>query len=172
MDYFLFQQINQFAIQFPWLDFLAIYFAEYFEYVLISLFFLFLLKNFKKYWPMILQGLASAIFARFGIVELIRFLWSRPRPFIENQVNLLIDKTNEVAFPSGHAAFFFALSFIVYQYNKKAGLGFFVASFLICFSRVFVGIHWPSDILAGLIVGVFSGWLVIIFSRRFFSAAK
>jgi undecaprenyl-diphosphatase len=81
------------------------------------------------------------------------------------------------SFPSGHAAFFFALSTVLLLYNKKfyprpkfwwgAGLFFFLASFLISIARVFVGIHWPSDILAGAAIGIFSGWLIILFSRKF-----
>lgn len=167
MDYFLFQQINGLAGKFVCLDTLGIYLAEHFEYVLFFCLFLFLLKNFKKYWPMIAQGLAAAILARFGIVELIRWLWERPRPFVENNVNLLLDKINVAAFPSGHAAFFFALSTVIFLYNKKAGLFFFFASFLISIARVFCGIHWPSDIIGGAIVGIFSGWLVFKIARKF-----
>jgi undecaprenyl-diphosphatase len=167
MDYFLFQQINGLAGKFVCLDSLAIYLAKYFEYVLVFCLFLFLLKNFKKYWPLLTKSLVAAVLARCGIVELIRWLWERPRPFVENQANLLLDKTNEAAFPSGHAAFFFALSFVVYRYNKKAGLGFFTASFLISIARVFCGVHWPTDIIGGAIVGIFSGWLVCkLFKKR------
>jgi len=154
MDLYFFEQINQLALKWLWLDVLAVFFAEYFEYVLIFSLFLFLIIRFKKYWRMVFQSIISAVLARFVVVELIRWLWQRPRPFIHNHVNLLITH-NSVAFPSGHAAFFFAMSIIVYFYNKKAGLLFFLASFLIC-----VGIHWPLDILAGALVGIFSGWLI------------
>lgn len=160
MDFYLFEQINNFAGNWSWLDTLGIFFAKYFAYILIFTVFLFLLKDRKKYWPMVIVGLSSAFFARFVPVELIRWLWPRPRPFVGNHVNLLLDKLNQSAFPSGHAAFFFALSVVVYFYNKKAGLLFFAASFLICLARVFSGIHWPFDIMAGVLVGVFSGWLI------------
>jgi len=160
MDLYLFQQINQFAGRWYWLDTLGIFFAEYFEYLLIFCLFLFLLKGLKKYWPMIAQSLGAAVLARLGIVELIHLLWARPRPFVEYDVNLLIDKIDQPAFPSGHASFFFAIASIVYFYNKKAGILFFISAFLISLSRVFVGIHWPTDIIAGAAVGIFSGWLV------------
>jgi undecaprenyl-diphosphatase len=157
MDQFLFQQLNQFAGKCSLLDNLAIFFAKYFEYILIILVFLI----FWRKWKVIFQSFLAAILARFGIVEIIRYFFPRPRPFIENHVNLLLDKINQSSFPSGHAAFYFALSTVVYSYNKKAGTLFFIASFLIIISRVFVGVHWPSDILAGAIVGIFSGWLVL-----------
>jgi undecaprenyl-diphosphatase len=160
MDKIIFQQLNAFVLKYFWEDVLFIYFAKYLAYLLGLSIFLFLLVSFKKYWSMIVKALMAGILARFGIVELIRYFFPRPRPFLEENVNLLVDKINQPAFPSGHAAFFFALSFIVFLYNKKAGLLFFIASILICLGRVIVGVHWPSDILVGAMVGLFSGWLV------------
>ncbi len=168
INFYLFQYINGFAGKWVWLDVLGIFFARYFGYILALSLFLFLLKDWRKYRLMLIYGFSAAIFARFGITELIRWFWPRPRPFAENHVNLLLDHLNQAAFPSGHAAFFFALSTVVYFYNKKTGYLFFIASFLICFARVFCGIHWPCDILAGALVGIFSGWLILkIFRKKF-----
>jgi len=167
LDYFIFQKINQLAGRWEFLDALGIFFAKYLGYFLIFFLFLFLFKNFKKYWPMAIQGFSAAILARLGFTELIRFLWPKPRPFIENHINLLLSHSTSSSFPSGHAAFFFALSTVIYSYNKKTGHLFFFASFLISISRVFVGIHWPSDILAGAVIGIFSGWLIILLGARF-----
>ena len=163
LDILIFQQINGLAGKWVYLDALGIFFAKYFEYALVMFALLLLRKNLR----LMFGAFFAAVLARFGIVELIRLFWSRVRPFIENNVNLLIERTSEPSFPSGHAAFYFGLSTIVYFYNKKAGTIFFIASFLISISRVFVGIHWPSDILGGAIVGIFSGWLIIKISRRF-----
>jgi len=173
MDLFIFQKINQLALKWLWLDTIAIFFAKYFEYVLIFCLFLFLIKNFKKYWPMVIQALLAAILARFVIVEIIRYLLPRSRPFVENHVNPLIPYNQyESSFPSGHAAFYFAIATIVYCYNKKAGILFFTGSFLITIARVFSGLHWLSDIIVGALIGLFSGWLIILLSQRFFSAAS
>lgn len=160
MDLYLFQQVNNLAGKWVCLDSLGIFVARYFGYILTLLVFLIPLFCKRAGWKIVPQSFLAAVLARFGIVELIRWLWERPRPFIEQNVNLLLDKTSETAFPSGHAAFLFALSTVVYLYNKKAGTFFFLASFLISISRVFVGVHWPSDILAGALVGIFSGWLI------------
>jgi undecaprenyl-diphosphatase len=161
LDYFLFQLINNLAGKWVWLDALGIFFAQYFEFVLIFFLLLFLVKNFKKYLPLVFKSLGAAILARLVIAEFIRWLWFRSRPFIENDVYLLINHSNTPAFPSGHASFYFAISTVVYYYHKKIGILFYLASFLICFSRVFGGIHWPFDILTGALVGIFSGWLIM-----------
>src|SRR3989344_1192804 len=85
--------------------------------------------------------------------------------FAKGYIKSLIDYDPEkTAFPSGHASFYFALSTIIYGYNKKAGILFFIGSFLIVLARVFVGLHWPSDILAGAILGIIMG---IILNKLF-----
>ena len=164
IDLYLFNQINGLAGKSVCLDGLVIFFAKYFEYILILALFLFLVKNFRKYWPMVIRAFSAAILSRFIITNIIRWIWFRPRPFVQNHINLLFNyNPQEPSFPSGHAAFYFALATIVYSYNKKTGILFFIASFLISIARVFSGIHWPSDILAGALVGIFSGWMVIHF---------
>lgn len=163
MDYFLLQKINGLAGQWAYLDAMGVFFAKYLGYILaVSVFLIFWRK-----WKIIFQVFSAAIVARLGIVELIRWLMPIPRPFIENNVNLLLEHSASNSFPSGHAAFYFAISAVVYSYNKKAGWWFFAASFLISAARVFSGIHWPSDIFAGALVGILVGWLVVkIFNKK------
>ena len=168
MDYLIFQQINNLALKNLYLDEVAIFCASFLGYILIGVLFILLIKNFKKYYKIATQAFISGIFARFIIVEIIRFIWDRPRPFISNSVNLLINHSSSASFPSGHAAFFFALSTLIYFYNKKTGILFLIASFLISISRVFCGIHWPFDILAGALVGILSALIIKkIFGKLF-----
>lgn len=160
MDFLVFQRINDLAGKSVFLDGLAVFFAEYLGYILVGILVFFLLKDYRKYWQFVLKVFLAAFFARFVIVEIIRSFWERPRPFVENQVNLLISHEVSGSFPSGHAAFYFALAIAIYYFNKKLGIFFLISSFLISFFRVFSGVHWPSDVLAGAIVGIFSGWLI------------
>lgn len=166
MDLYIFQQINQFVLRWFWLDVLIIFFARYFEYFLLLSLLLFLAVGFRKYWKMVFQSLIAAFISRFIIVSFIRFILERPRPFVENNVNLLLEHSDSASFPSGHASFYFALATVVFLKDKKIGSLFFLGAFLISLSRVFVGIHWPSDILAGAIIGILSGWLIAKFSDK------
>jgi undecaprenyl-diphosphatase len=168
MDHLIFQQINNLALKNLYLDEVAIFCASFLGYILIGILFVLLIKNFKKYYKVVAQAFISGIFARFIIVEIIRFIWDRPRPFISDSVNLLIRHSPSASFPSGHATFFFALSTLIYLYNKKIGILFLIASFLISISRVFCGIHWPLDILAGALVGILSALIIKrIFEKLF-----
>jgi len=168
MDFYIFQQINQFAGKWSYLDNLGIFFAKYSGYILVILLLGFLFyRNDKKYKIMFVEALSSAILARFVITDIIRFVYSRPRPFISHQVNLLLTYEVGGSFPSGHVVFFFALSLIVYFFNKKAGILFLMVSFLMGVARIFVGIHYPLDIFGGVFVGFFSAWLVNKYLKKF-----
>ena len=172
LDRGLFNGVNDLALKSFWLDTFAIYFAEYLVYLLIFCLLVFLVFRFKRYWRMVVEALVSAAFTRMIVVRIIRWILPRARPFVGNQVNLLLEHIPSSAFPSGHTSFSFAIATIVYFYNKKAGIFFFVASFLIGISRVFCGVHWPLDILAGIVAGIFSGWLIHKIFQRYLSHLK
>jgi len=64
------------------------------------------------------------------------------------------------SFPSGHALFFFAAATAIWHYDKKLGYAFFFAAALISSARIFVGVHWPSDVIAGAALGILTGWTI------------
>ena len=160
-----------------WLDILGIFFAQYFEYILIFCIavFLFLpvrfslpglVEKIKRNWFIAAQAIFAAVISRFVFTEIIRYVLPVTRPFVENDVNLIIHHAASLSFPSGHAAFYFALSAVIFRYYKKAGIAAFGASLLICIARVFCGIHWPLDIVAGFVVGVFTAYLLDLLPNK------
>lgn len=161
IDLFLFNLVNGGAGHFKWLDYFAMFCAEYLGYVLILVLAIFLIINYKKNWKMFLESLIAAGLAKFILASIIRLLWFRPRPFVSLHLAPLINQSPaEASFPSGHASFYFALSTVVYLYNKNLGIIFYIASIFIVISRVFAGVHWPSDILAGAFLGILTGWIL------------
>jgi len=139
------------------LDFLGIFFAEYFPYILIILtVFLFLKeKNWKKRIYFFSLVILSLILSRGIITESIRFFYQRPRPFAVLNINSLLHDSDP-SFPSGHSSAYFALAFAVYYINKKWGRWFLFGALLMGIARVFVGVHWPTDILGGIIIAFIS----------------
>ncbi|MDD2753363.1 MAG: phosphatase PAP2 family protein [Candidatus Portnoybacteria bacterium] len=180
MDYYLFQQINGLAGRWAWLDYFGIFTASYLQYFVAAALLAFLaLGNTKqekiKNRVMVVLAFASALVARFGFASPIYEFFMRLRPFAAHAATQLIAyDAARSSFPSGHASFFFALAAAIYLFEKGVYLEpsaqgklhrrnsywFFAAALIISFARVFVGVHYPGDILAGTLIGIFSGWLV------------
>lgn len=149
------------------MDSLMIFCAKYLVYLIVAgaVVVFFLIKNKKERICYLFFVGASIFLSRIVFTELIRLIWHRPRPFLINHVTLLIEHSTSGSFPSGHTTFLFALSAAVYCFNKKFGIAAFIASFIVGISRIFVGVHWPLDILGGIIVGVLSVIIVKLFMK-------
>ncbi len=159
--------LNALAGQSRFLDGVIVFFASYAAYALVVAFLAFLLLSQypkrEKLRILLVTGLSSVI-ARFGAVEAIRFFYHRPRPFLDLPVHQLLT-SNEWSFPSGHAAFFFAMATALYLYDKKWGIVFFAAAALMAVSRVIAGIHYPSDIIGGALIGIITASLTFYIAR-------
>lgn len=168
LDTQLFYLFNNLAGQSLFFDTVVVFLASYLPYILIIplLGFLFFSQYPKreKLHTLLVVGI-SAIIARFGITELIRLFYHRPRPFLVLPVHQLLTDTSW-SFPSGHATFFFAMATAVFLYNRKVGTVFFVAVILITISRVIAGIHYPSDIVGGAIIGIAVAYAIFYYFVR------
>lgn len=162
LDTQIFYFLNSLAGQSLVLDNILVFFASYFAYILILIFLYWLVFYVNREKLQIFFVItASALIAKFGITELIRFFYHRSRPFIDlPSVNQLIIHENSGSFPSGHAAFFFAISMAIYMYNKRLGALFFIFALFMTISRVIAGVHYPSDIIGGALVGIFVAQIV------------
>ncbi len=107
----------------------------------------------------------SAIIGNLVLKPLI----DRPRPFVDDPtITLLINPPSTSSFPSGHAASSFAAATVllfmpVAKPYKAAGL---VVAILISFSRIYLEVHYPSDVLAGMVLGIVCGVAVVLLLRR------
>lgn len=82
-------------------------------------------------------------------------LFGRIRPFdLNTAVDLLIDRPTDFSFPSGHSMTSFAAATSVYTCYKKAGCWLLVLAGLIAFSRLYLYVHYPTDVIFGIIIGV------------------
>jgi undecaprenyl-diphosphatase len=163
-DYFIFQQLNNLAGHYKAVEYLVIFFGNYFPWLLAAALVIFISlgknKEEKKQNRIIaVVGFASGLISRFFFTETIWFFYFRPRPYVVHQAFQYIYPMTKESFPSGHAAFFFGLAAAVYFLNKKVGWWFLGGAFLICVARVFAGVHYPADILIGALIGIFTGWI-------------
>ena len=168
----IFNSINGLAGHWLFLDCAGIFFAEYFQYVLglILLSVITLSKEKAVKTRMVFTAILAALLARFAVKSLILLFYANPRPYAGNTAaHQLIATPGEdfQSFPSGHALFFFAAAAAIYCYDKKLGIIFFIGAGFISVARIFVGVHWPSDILAGAVLGIIIGWLTFLAITRF-----
>ncbi len=161
-DLSLFQAIYGLAGKSSFLDFIGIFLAHYLPYflVILCLVWIFLDPDWhSRFYRLSLTSL-SLIFSWGIVIRLIRFFYPRPRPFLVLSIQPLIGRVDASAFPSGHATFFFAMATAIFFIDRRWGVWFFVAAFLVSVGRVFVGVHWPTDVLFGGALGVLCAYIV------------
>lgn len=100
--------------------------------------------------------------------EIIKNLVRRPRPFYTfTELTTVIPRPSQFSFPSGHTSASFAAATVFFRnLPKKAGVPAIVLASLIGFSRLYLGVHYPTDVLGGALLGSFLGYL----SERFVNA--
>ena len=90
----------------------------------------------------------------------------RPYEVVEGLVPL-ISKPTDYSFPSGHTCASFACALVLYRIlPKKYGVPAVILASLIAFSRLYVGVHYPTDVLGGMFVGIFSSCLVLWIGKK------
>lgn len=88
-------------------------------------------------------------------------LFERQRPcWIDPSVTLLISSPKDFSFPSGHSLASFEGAMSIYLYRKKWGVPALVLAALIAFSRLYLFVHFPSDVLVGSLMGIGIAWFV------------
>lgn len=91
---------------------------------------------------------------------LLKPMVARVRPYDANQfAGLLVPPLSDFSFPSGHTFSCAAAAFVLFHYHKKAGIAAWFAAALMAFSRLYLYVHYPTDILGGLLLGVAAGFL-------------
>ncbi|XRO76933.1 phosphatase PAP2 family protein [Methanocaldococcus sp. 10A] len=107
--------------------------------------------------------LIFVLFLAAVIAFSLKYLINEPRPYLvlEN-VHLLCYEGYEPSFPSGHTTLAFTLATSLLYYSRKIGLLFLIWAILVAYSRVYVGVHYPFDIFAGIIIGILCGYIIKI----------
>ncbi|MCL5410462.1 MAG: phosphatase PAP2 family protein [Patescibacteria group bacterium] len=141
------------------------FFAEYLIYSLpvILLVLWFYSKDSKK---VTLRALFSVILAWPILAYTIGNLINRPRPFEITGIQELVFHRPDYSFPSDHASALFAVAFSLwFSGYKKLAWAILAMAIAVSFFRVATAIHFPTDILGGLAIGLLSAYLIDLFDK-------
>jgi len=120
----------------------------------------------------VLALVLSAVYRRWGVLLLtvvavaladwsataLKALVDRPRPFLRYaEPKVLVPRPHDASFPSGHAATSFAAATVLSFAFPKAAPAFFVLAAAVAYARVYVGVHYPLDVIAGAVIGAAIG---------------
>ena len=87
-------------------------------------------------------------------------LVARIRPCdVNTAVQLLIARPDDFSFPSGHTGASFAAVTALYASRSRLWIPSLILAVLIAFSRLYLYVHYPSDVLAGVVIGIMAGWI-------------
>lgn len=91
----------------------------------------------------------------------IKKIVGRTRPYVVNEaIEYITTRPSDNSFPSGHTGCVFAVaSVLFFMMPKKVGIPAIVVASLVGISRLYVGVHYPTDIIGGFIIGMFTGFI-------------
>ena len=115
---------------------------------------------------------ATSVGAAGAVVALINALYSRPRPFVDNELTLLFYEPTDSSFPSNPAAVGFAVATAVFVHHRRTGAALYALAALWGLARVYAGVHYPTDVIAGAAIGIASGIAMTLVWRRLIAVPR
>lgn len=113
---------------------------------------------------MIVSMALTLLIGEFALKNLV----GRVRPCnVNTDIELLVNRPKSFSFPSGHTGSSFTAATCIFIWKKRVGIFALVLAFLIAFSRLYNYVHFPSDILGGIVLGVSVSLLVYYFIKKY-----
>jgi len=121
-------------------------------------------KKTRKCGIFMLISMAIGVIIGNGI---IKNLVARPRPcWIDESINLLISNPKDFSFPSGHTLASFEAAITILLFNRKWGIVALITAILVGISRMYLFVHFPTDVLAGAVLGTVIATLVYFIGNK------
>jgi len=158
----------------PWLDPIMAFLSSYLAWMLVCITVIILIIYKNRY-----QGLAASLFMLVGLGinslanNLIKLVIMRPRPGREESLQEIIRQLEDIgytsSFFSAHSSnsFCMALFASFYFRNKYYSIVMFAWALIVAYSRIYVGKHYPLDVMVGIVFGLLTGWFSFWIYNRY-----
>ncbi|KPD08748.1 bacitracin ABC transporter permease [Aneurinibacillus migulanus] len=159
-----FRLINDLGKQYPYLNPVIVFLAEYMLYFLCLSIVVYWFTRTNKNRMMVIQAVIAFILAEI-LGKIAGQFHSHYQPFaVLPHVNQLIEHDIDNSFPSDHTILFFSVCISFWLVRKKGEWLWLMLPFCVAISRIWVGVHYPIDVITGALLGVISAlfvyWLV------------
>ncbi|MBM7704157.1 undecaprenyl-diphosphatase [Metabacillus iocasae] len=153
-----FKSINRFSGRCTPIDFLMIFFSQKVRYVFLFFIMMMWFRN-RAYRKIVYcAGISSGITLVINFI--VKLFYYKPRPFINHRVGILIPSKMDSSFPSKHTLLVFAVSTSIILHQRAVGSIMWVLSLLTSFSRIWVGHHYPADVISSALIGSMTSIIV------------
>jgi undecaprenyl-diphosphatase len=112
----------------------------------------------------------AAIFFNFVVVALLKYTLKRARP--PYAINLPMLPYTKYSFPSGHTAMAFLIAFILSKKYPNYSIFFYTIAILVAISRMYLGLHYLSDVVVGAVIGLTIGWLSYHYKKNIINLSE
>ncbi|NCA79627.1 MAG: phosphatase PAP2 family protein [Sphingobacteriia bacterium] len=113
----------------------------------------------------------ALVFEILSINVILKPLVGRMRPFVFNEgVELIVPALKSASFPSGHTGFAFAFALSLLVYGKKGVIPGVIFAIIMGFSRLYLYVHYPTDVICGAVIGSLCGLLAYQITKNMFNS--
>ncbi len=132
--------------------------------LILAILFIFL-KDKRPGFTVMVALLLSLLFCNI----ILKNAFHRDRPcWIDPSVTLLVPSPKDFSFPSGHSSANFALAFAILHYYRRWGIFAVVMASIVALSRLYLFVHFPTDVLVGIMCGVTAGLLSGVIVKKIY----
>jgi undecaprenyl-diphosphatase len=164
MNYKLFKSINRRSGHYSPIDFLMILISNQIRYVFILVLVVCFFRNDSYKKATFNAGISAGL--SLMIHSVIKLFFFKPRPFVKRRVGILIPSKMDSTFPSKHTLLVFAISTSLFLYQRVLGSIMWILSVFTGFSRIWVGHHYPSDIIGSAVIATMTSLIVDKIARH------
>ena len=164
IDLALFHWLNGLARQMPWLDDIMIGCARYapvvFALVLVACW-----LRWRPDWQRAAALAGVAALLALGTGQLVGMAFPRARPYAVTTATVLVPHAPDTSFPSDHATLALAVTVVLTTMSRRLAASLALFSVLVLVARVYIGVHYPTDVLGGAALGALGAWLTLRLAR-------